>query len=68
MKSSEEAKRYEALSPFELKNKLITMAETPHERMMLPLNAGRGNPNWITMRPRQGFFQLGLFGHVTKEA
>lgn len=25
------------------------------------LNAGRGNPNWIAMTPRQGFFQLGLF-------
>ena len=59
MKSFEEERRYEALSPFELKNKLITMAETPDERMML--NAGRGNPNWITMTPRQGFFQLGLF-------
>ncbi len=59
MKSSEEERRYEALSPFELKNKLIKMAETHHERMML--NAGRGNPNWITVTPRQGFFQLGLF-------
>ena len=59
MKSSEEERGYEALSPFELKNKLITMAQTHHERMML--NAGRGNPNWITMTPRQGFFQLGLF-------
>jgi aspartate 4-decarboxylase len=52
-------KEYEGLSPFELKNKLISMAETSHERMML--NAGRGNPNWITMVPRQGFFQMGLF-------
>jgi len=59
MKNSEEERGYEALSPFELKNKLITMAQTHHERMML--NAGRGNPNWITMTPRQGFFQLGLF-------
>ncbi len=54
-----EEKKYEALSPFELKNKLIDMAQTHHERMML--NAGRGNPNWITMMPRRGFFQLGLF-------
>ena len=59
MKMSDQERRYEALSPFELKNKLITMAETHHERAML--NAGRGNPNWITMTPRQGFFQLGLF-------
>ncbi|MFQ5952886.1 MAG: bifunctional aspartate transaminase/aspartate 4-decarboxylase [Candidatus Omnitrophota bacterium] len=59
MKRSVEEKRYEGLSPFELKNKLISMAQSSHERMML--NAGRGNPNWVTMTPRQGFFQLGLF-------
>jgi aspartate 4-decarboxylase len=52
-------KRYEALSPFELKNKLIQMAETRGEKMML--NAGRGNPNWVTMIPRKGFFQFGIF-------
>ena len=58
MKLTEE-KRYEHLSPFELKNKLIQMAGTNHERMML--NAGRGNPNWVAITPRQGFFQMGLF-------
>ncbi len=58
MKVSEE-KRYENLSPFELKNKLIDMAKTHHERMML--NAGRGNPNWVAVEPRHGFFQMGLF-------
>lgn len=58
MKISEE-KRYEALSPFELKNKLIQMSKTHHERMML--NAGRGNPNWVAITPRQAFFQLGIF-------
>ncbi|MFH1407116.1 MAG: bifunctional aspartate transaminase/aspartate 4-decarboxylase, partial [Candidatus Omnitrophota bacterium] len=58
MKISEE-KRYEHLSPFELKNKLIQIAKSHHERVML--NAGRGNPNWIATTPRQGFFQLGLF-------
>jgi len=58
MKVSEE-KKYEHLSPFELKNKLIQMAQTHHERMML--NAGRGNPNWVAITPRQGFFQFGLF-------
>jgi len=58
MKITEE-KRYEHLSPFELKNKLIQMAETHDERMML--NAGRGNPNWVAITPRHGFFQLGLF-------
>jgi aspartate 4-decarboxylase len=58
MKVSEE-KRYENLSPFELKNKLIEISQTNHERMML--NAGRGNPNWLATEPRQGFFHLGLF-------
>lgn len=59
MATRKEEKKYEALSPFELKNKLIDMAQSHHERMML--NAGRGNPNWITMMPRKGFFQFGLF-------
>lgn len=54
-----EEKRYEGLSPFEVKNKLIGMAGSHHERMML--NAGRGNPNWIAVMPRYAFFQLGLF-------
>jgi aspartate 4-decarboxylase len=60
-----EEKRYEKLSPFELKNKLIQMAKTHHERMML--NAGRGNPNWVAIAPRQGFFQLGLFALLESE-
>jgi aspartate 4-decarboxylase len=59
MDYGKEEKKYEGLSPFELKNKLISMAQSSHERMML--NAGRGNPNWIAAVPRQGFFQLGLF-------
>ena len=42
MQRSKEEKGYEALSPFELKNKLISMAEGNRERIML--NAGRGNP------------------------
>lgn len=58
MKISEE-RRYENLSPFELKNKLIEISQTNHERMML--NAGRGNPNWLATEPRLAFFQLGLF-------
>ncbi|MDP8298516.1 MAG: bifunctional aspartate transaminase/aspartate 4-decarboxylase [Candidatus Tantalella remota] len=59
MKHSTEEKKYEALSPFELKNKLIAMSQTHHEKMML--NAGRGNPNWVAIAPREGFFQLGFF-------
>jgi len=51
--------KYDQLSPFEVKDKLIELAQSHHERMML--DAGRGNPNWVTTTPRHGFFQLGLF-------
>jgi aspartate 4-decarboxylase len=47
------------LSPFELKNRLIELAASHAERVML--NAGRGNPNFLATAPRHGFFQLGLF-------
>ena len=59
MERSLQEKKYEGLSPFELKNKLMEMAQSHHERIML--NAGRGNPNWVATEPRHGFFQLGLF-------
>lgn len=58
MRKTEE-KRYERLSPFELKNKQIQLAKTNAERTML--NAGRGNPNWVAITPRAAFFQLGQF-------
>ena len=59
MGRSDQEKGYESLSPFELKNKLISMAQTHRERIML--NAGRGNPNWVAIAPREGFFRFGLF-------
>ncbi|MFA4981449.1 MAG: bifunctional aspartate transaminase/aspartate 4-decarboxylase [Candidatus Omnitrophota bacterium] len=59
MKRSDQEKGYEALSPFELKNKLMAMAQCRRERIML--NAGRGNPNWVAIEPREGFFQFGMF-------
>ncbi len=59
MSIRDEEKKYEGLSPFELKNKLIEMASSHHERMML--NAGRGNPNWVATIPRYAFFLLGNF-------
>jgi len=58
MKLSEE-KRYEKLSPFELKDRLINIAGSNHERMML--NAGRGNPNWMAVTPRAAFNELSIF-------
>jgi aspartate 4-decarboxylase len=57
--AQEKYAQYEQLSPFELKDKLLQMAASRHEKMML--NAGRGNPNWVATTPRYGFFQLGLF-------
>jgi len=66
-KSSRRAqeRKLERLSPFQLKNRLIQLATTGHERMML--NAGRGNPNWTATEPRQGFFSLGQFAAAESE-
>jgi aspartate 4-decarboxylase len=50
------------LSPFELKDQLIEIAdESARTRAAVMLNAGRGNPNWISTTPRESFFQLGTF-------
>ncbi|QQE79892.1 aspartate 4-decarboxylase [Alicyclobacillus sp. SO9] len=55
-------KPYEKISPFEFKNKLISLAKE-HEKQSAKamLNAGRGNPNWIAATPREAFFALGRF-------
>jgi len=45
------------LSPFELKDKLIGIATSNSQRMML--NAGRGNPNFLATLPRRAFLRLG---------
>lgn len=69
MKSKSEAatnsldKDLEKISPFELKNRLIDMAnESVKKDAHIMLNAGRGNPNWISTIPREAFFTLGQFG------
>ena len=55
-------RKYEALSPFEIKDELIALARGRSQRSArLFLNAGRGNPNWIATRPREAFFLLGQF-------
>ncbi len=59
MSDRQEEKKYEKLSPFELKNKLVSLTDTHHEKMML--NAGRGNPNWVATIPREAYFLLGNF-------
>lgn len=53
---------YEKVSPFEIKNKLIQMAEEDSKTTTNTfLNAGRGNPNWLLSFPRKAFFLLGEF-------
>ncbi|MGM0440050.1 MAG: bifunctional aspartate transaminase/aspartate 4-decarboxylase [Chlamydiota bacterium] len=59
MNYSKQEKKYEELSPFELKNKLISMANSNNEKLML--NAGRGNPNWVATDAREAYFLLGNF-------
>lgn len=56
-------KEMEKVSPFELKNKLIELADESYRKAAhTMLNAGRGNPNWIAPLPREAFFTLGKFG------
>ena len=55
-------KKFETLSPFEIKDELIRLAKsTSRTTQSAFLNAGRGNPNWIATAPREGFFLLGQF-------
>jgi aspartate 4-decarboxylase len=51
------------LSPFELKDELIKLAEVAEQDQTAQfLNAGRGNPNWICTTPRDAFGTLLRFG------
>ena len=55
-------RKFEALSPFEIKDELISLAKkTSRTSQSAFLNAGRGNPNWVATTPREGFFLLGQF-------
>ncbi len=55
-------RKFEALSPFEIKDELIKLAKkTSRTTQSAFLNAGRGNPNWVATTPREGFFLLGQF-------
>src|ERR1700752_2168461 len=55
-------KKFEALSPFEIKDELINLAKATSKRTQSAfLNAGRANPNWIATTPREGYFLLGQF-------
>jgi aspartate 4-decarboxylase len=51
------------LSPFELKDELIHLAQSAErDEVAQFLNAGRGNPNWICTTPREAFGTLLRFG------
>ncbi|MBU3129566.1 aspartate 4-decarboxylase [Clostridium tagluense] len=53
---------YGKISPFELKDKLINLAEESKKSgTHTLLDAGRGNPNWIAASPREAFFTFGQF-------
>ncbi|OBR94332.1 bifunctional aspartate aminotransferase and L-aspartate beta-decarboxylase [Clostridium ragsdalei P11] len=53
---------YGKISPFELKNKLINLANGQKVKSAHALlDAGRGNPNWIATSPREAFFAFGQF-------
>src|ERR1700746_866708 len=60
-------RKFEGLSPFEIKDELIKLArKTSRTTQSAFLNAGRGNPNWIATTPREGFFLLGQFASTER--
>lgn len=70
MKTEKEIRDYEkaleSMSPFEIKNTLIEMAQKEAKASTNTyLNAGRGNPNWIATAPREAFFLLGQWALET---
>lgn len=50
--------KYQFLSPFELKNTLIKLAKENTKSTFL--NAGRGNPNFLSTKPREAFSLLNM--------
>ncbi|MGW0249630.1 bifunctional aspartate transaminase/aspartate 4-decarboxylase [Nocardia goodfellowii] len=55
-------KKWEQLSPFELKDELIDLAgEHMKKTAHTMINAGRGNPNWTSVVAREAFYLLGRF-------
>lgn len=55
------SKIYGKVSPFEFKDKLIKLAKSNQNFSDNLLDAGRGNPNWTALTPREAFFTLGQF-------
>ena len=59
----EQFRKYDHISPFELKDELTRLAkETKEKDADVFLNAGRGNPNWIATTPREAYYLFGRFG------
>lgn len=62
LQRAEIEKVYGKISPFELKNKLINLAESSKIKSVHSLlDAGRGNPNWIAATAREAYFTFGQF-------
>ncbi|MEU9204145.1 bifunctional aspartate transaminase/aspartate 4-decarboxylase [Streptomyces sp. NPDC048332] len=67
--SRAEIRSFAQLSPFELKDKFITIAQSEQsdkpgqkgKTIRAMLNAGRGNPNWVATGPREAYHALGYF-------
>jgi aspartate 4-decarboxylase len=57
----ERFRKFDSLSPFELKDELIKIAKDTQGTNVF-LNAGRGNPNWIATTPREAYYLFGSFG------
>lgn len=58
LQKDELARIYGQISPFEFKDKLISLARFNNTDI---LDAGRGNPNWTASTPREAFFIFGQF-------
>lgn len=60
--------KYQFLSPFELKNTLIKIAQKSAAEFDNPfLNAGRGNPNFLSTQPREAFSILNMISNELAE-
>ncbi|MFE7516539.1 bifunctional aspartate transaminase/aspartate 4-decarboxylase [Streptomyces sp. NPDC057540] len=65
----QEIQSFAQLSPFELKDRFIKLAQAAQadkpgqkeKSQAQMLNAGRGNPNWVATGPREAFCALGYF-------
>ena len=62
LQEEEIEKIYGKVSPFEFKDELINLATRSEKKSTRSLlDAGRGNPNWISTTPREAFFTFGQF-------